>query len=34
MTDGLIKALYLNKFVAFRDALRVKAIPTHALNSR
>ena len=34
MADELIKALYLDKFVTFRDTLRVEAISTHPLDSR
>lgn len=34
MADGLTKALYLNKFVAFRDALEVEAAPEHPKKSR
>ena len=32
MTDGLIKALCLDKFVTFRDALEVKSAPEHPLS--
>ena len=34
MADKLIKALYLNKFITFRDILRVKAIFIYPLNNR
>ena len=34
MADGLTKALCLDKFVAFRDALGVEAAPTHPPGSR
>ena len=32
MTDGLIKALCLDKFVAFRDALGVESVSEHPLS--
>ena len=33
MADGLIKALCLDKFIAFRDALGVEATPHHSLKA-
>ena len=33
MANRLIKTLYLDKFVIFRNTLRVKAISTYPLNS-
>ena len=33
MANELIKTLYLNKFVTFRDTLKVKAISTYPLDS-
>ena len=32
MIDGLIKALCLDKFVVFRDALEVKSVSEHPLS--
>ena len=33
MADRFIKILYLDKFVIFRDTLRVEAISTYSLDS-
>ena len=33
MTNRLIKAFYLDKFITFQDILRVKAISTYFFNS-
>ena len=33
MINELIKALYLNKFVTFRNTLRIKAISTYPLDN-